>query len=265
MPQEAMTGDAAISERTRRALEAIGASWASMPADQRDRVRQEHLAAARGARGNYAALCAMQDWLTELRTASRKVPANRRLGMNEVIESVTEALDRLGIPYAITGSIASSIHGEPVTSLDIDIVVRLGPQQAGALAAALQGRFFAQAEVIEEAAAHHGIASILPVDVGPKIDLSALEDTPYHAEVLRRRVLIRTDEARPGFWVVSPEDIILMKLVWRKDSRSAKQWANALSVAKSRGRALDWAYLRHWAGELGVIADLEQLIVEAGI
>jgi hypothetical protein len=64
---------------------------------------------------------------------------------------------------------------------------------------------------------------------------------------------------------VTSEDIILMKLWWRRDSRSAKQWANALAVARIKGHQLDWAYLRKWAQNLGVAEDLNQLAQEAGI
>ena len=58
---------------------------------------------------------------------------------------------------------------------------------------------------------------------------------------------------------------ILMKLLGRRDTQSAKQWENALGVARVQQNRLDWHYLRHWAHQLGIEADLDRLAREAGI
>ena len=92
-----------------------------------------------------------------------------------------------------------------------------------------------------------------------------LSDTPYHRELMARRIMLTPPGHAESLWVVTAEDIVLMKLVWRKDSRSEKQWRNALSVVKVKGHQLDWAYLRKWAAELDLTADLEQLMREADI
>ena len=36
-----------------------------------------------------------------------------------------EPLERLGIPYCITGSVAASVYGEPRLTADIDVVLLL--------------------------------------------------------------------------------------------------------------------------------------------
>jgi hypothetical protein len=36
-----------------------------------------------------------------------------------------EPLERLGIPYCITGSVAASVYGEPRLTADVDVVVLL--------------------------------------------------------------------------------------------------------------------------------------------
>ena len=64
---------------------------------------------------------------------------------------------------------------------------------------------------------------------------------------------------------MSPEDIILMKLEWRKDTRSQRQYDDALGVARLRGGTLDWGYLRRWSEELGITEDLESLRLDAGL
>ena len=64
---------------------------------------------------------------------------------------------------------------------------------------------------------------------------------------------------------VTPEDIILMKLLWRRDSTSEKQWRDALSVARVKGARMDWKYLFEQAKRLGIEEDLITLRDEAGI
>lgn len=181
------------------------------------------------------------------------------------LKAVVDELDKLGITHAVTGSLASSIHGEPVTSLDVDIVVRMSEVQARQIANDLSGRFYADPDALVEAAKNYTFANVMDNKTGFKIDLSALSSTPYHNEVLARRVQVVHPGTKEPVWVVSPEDIILMKLVWRMQTRSQKQWDNALSVVRTQRARLDWQYLRDWARELGVLNDLDELMREAGI
>lgn len=56
------------------------------------------------------------------------------------------------------------------------------------------------------------------------------------------------------FFVESPEDAILAKLVWRRAGNevSERQWGDILDVVRVQRGRLDLAYLRKWAKELGV-------------
>ena len=183
----------------------------------------------------------------------------------DVIRMVAGALEGEGVSYAVTGSIASSIHGEPVTSLDVDMVTFMSADQAARVAGRLGPRLYADADMLRRAAVEHRMANFIDGSSGFKVDISVLADTAYHRELMRRRVKITSPDIGDTFWVVSPEDIVLMKLEWRKESRSEKQWRNALSVLKVRGHQLDWSYLRDWAGRMGVLDDLEALAREARI
>jgi hypothetical protein len=46
----------------------------------------------------------------------------------EVLSRVARLLEVLGIPYMITGSVASSFHGRPRTTHDADFVIDPGPE-----------------------------------------------------------------------------------------------------------------------------------------
>jgi hypothetical protein len=181
----------------------------------------------------------------------------------KLIEYIGGVFDHRQIPYAITGSIASSLHGEPVTSLDVDIVTRIVPEQAEALGLEFSSRMYAAPQMMRQAAELHGMANLYDHSSGYKVDISVLADTPYHRAVMDRRIRLTVDEI--GLWIVSPEDIVLMKLLWRIDSRSRKQWENALGVVRVKGHQLDWKYLHQWAKQLAVAKDLDDLMREAGV
>jgi hypothetical protein len=185
--------------------------------------------------------------------------------MFALVSRLSRDLDAEGIVHALTGSIAAGLHGEPVTSLDIDIVVNMNADTASRLAQRWERDLCADEYSFRQAAESHGIASGLHFPSGLKVDVSVLPDTPYYREVMQRRIRFSVSGLEESFWVVTSEDIILMKLWWRRESRSAKQWANALSVVRIKGHQLDWTYLKKWARELGVADDLDQLAREAGV
>ena len=64
---------------------------------------------------------------------------------------ILEVLGRLEIPYCIVGSVASSVYGTPRTTMDVDLVADLRPDQFGPLAAALNPEFYADLEMMKEA------------------------------------------------------------------------------------------------------------------
>lgn len=183
----------------------------------------------------------------------------------EVIAAVVKVLEAADIEYAITGSVASGLHGEPVSTQDVDIIVRMTPQQAQQVAGTLPRRFYCNEETLVEAARNGGFTNVIDMDTTFKVDLSVVSATPFHREVFQRRQAMEFEPGGPSFSVVSPEDIILMKLVWRKETRSTKQWENALSVVRVKGARMDWAYLFRQAKSLDIVDDLTRLRDEAGV
>jgi hypothetical protein len=47
------------------------------------------------------------------------------------LRSIIETLERLGLPYMIGGSVASSIYGEARSTRDVDVSVVLSLEQVG--------------------------------------------------------------------------------------------------------------------------------------
>ena len=183
----------------------------------------------------------------------------------DVIRATVEALDAAGIAYAITGSVASGVHGEPFQSQDVDIALRMSVQQARIVEGRLPQRFYRSAERLEEVAREGGMANLIDTDTSLKVDLCVLGPGQFYNGVLLRRTLTPFGPGAPDFYTVTPEDIILMKLDWRRDTKSQKQWDNALGVVRVKGVSLDWKYLFEQAKALGLTDDLTALRDEGGV
>lgn len=240
----------------------------SMSPPRRDRLLQINLAAARGPQRNFRLLCQATDALAPVRRA--RLAESRGHEMTNpsflaLVAKLSRDLDAEGIPNALTGSVAAAVHGEPVTSLDVDIVVNMTPESALRIARRWRADLNADEHSFRLAAEEHGIATMLHMPSGLKIDISNLRDTPYYREVMQRRMRFVPEGATEELWVVTPEDLILMKLLWYQGLPSEKQWRQAVGIAQIKGRNLDWKYIRYWTHELNLDEELANLVREAGL
>lgn len=233
----------------------------------RDRMMQVFLAQARGPVRNGDLLRAAVARAVQQVAVRNGIKVNPGMTdpLIESLTAVTNALESLGIPYAVTGSVASSTHGEPFSSLDVDLILDAPPARAAALSKSLSPRFYAPEDMIVEASRGGGICNVIDHRTSMKVDLSFTGDDPFLRQCLSRRTRSRIGGYPTEFWFVTSEDVILMKLVWRRDTQSTKQWENALGVARVKGARMDWKYLFEQAKVLGINDDLVRLRDEAGV
>jgi hypothetical protein len=187
------------------------------------------------------------------------------MSQQELLEKVARTLERLEIEYMITGSIASSLQGEPRSTHDIDIVVNLQPSKAPALAGAFPPPdYYLDQDAVIEAASTGGMANLIDTVSGDKVDFWLLTETPFDISRFGRRYY----EELAGIClpVSMPEDTILMKLRWAKLSGgSEKQFIDAVRVYEVQYEKLDHEYLQEWTQKLGVENEMERLRNEARI
>ena len=159
----------------------------------------------------------------------------------------------------LTGSLASSLHGEPRSTHDIDVVVQLREQDIPQLLAEFSGeRFYVSETAVREALAHQTMFNVLDIQQGDKIDFWMLSSDPYNQRAFLRRYVEIIEELQIP--VSTPEDTILSKLRWSELSGgSEKQFTDALRVYEVQYGKLDLDYLNEWSGKLGV-SDLMQKI-----
>ena len=176
----------------------------------------------------------------------------------DLVRKVALILDTLGVAHHFTGSIASSWHGQPRSTVDIDVVIDADFGKLNALASVLEPDFYVSRIAIREAVEHRSSFNAISLDTPYKIDFFIIGNRPYDREAFRRSVDHFLDQAHsPPVRLLSPEDTILRKLEWFRIGGEASdhQWRDVLGVLVARRGNLDAAYLDLWAVELNV-ADL---------
>jgi len=183
-----------------------------------------------------------------------------------VTVEVTALLEKLGVPYLIGGSLASTLYGMVRTTQDSDILAELKAEHIQPFVQALQGEFFVDEYMIADAIAHRASFNIIHRKTIFKVDIFIPRQRLFEKMQLsraRRETLSIDPEIRAV--VCTAEDILLAKLEWYRmgGEVSERQWRDVLGVLKVQAGALDLEYLRHWAGELQVADLLERALEQA--
>ena len=178
--------------------------------------------------------------------------------------TVTRALDALGIIHTIGGSIASSIAGEPRSTLDIDIVAALHESHVAPLVEALSTEFYVDDEALRRAVRQHSSANVIHQATQLKVDIFVAGGTPLDEQQLRRRQAVEIGDGKI-LHVHPPEDILLQKLRWyrRGGVGSERQWRDILGIIRVQGPDLDRDYLQANAPALDVTDLLDRALGEA--
>jgi len=168
---------------------------------------------------------------------------------------VCAALDELGVEHVIGGSVASSLHGRPRSTQDVDLVADLRLEHAPRLAAALSEQFYVDEQMILDATRRRASFNVVHLASMTKIDIFVPRDEAVVRQQLVRRVQVSIGDApAERLWLVSPEDIILQKLIWHDAGgrTSQRQLRDVAGVIEVQGERLDREYLEHWSEVAGV-------------
>ena len=171
----------------------------------------------------------------------------------EFLLLVTRSLEACGIPYFVTGGFASIWYGEYRTTLDVDLVVDLSPDQARELARCFpEPDFYCDGDALAGMAREGGVRNIIHVPTGLKADLIRAPGYAFDRQIFDR---VRRAEIAEGCSVnfASPEDVILKKMEYYREGGSEKHLRDIASMLRISAGGIDIAYIEEWAARLGLI------------
>ena len=163
-----------------------------------------------------------------------------------------DPLERLGLPYCITGSVAASVYGEPRLTADIDVVLLLGVGDIAALRAAFpESQYYVPPDEtlrLELARSSRGMFNLIHHASQFKADIYLAAQDPLHAWALERRRRIELDGS--GAWIAPPEYVIVRKLEYLREGGSDKHVRDVRFILAAT--PVDRAFLEAEISRLGL-------------
>ena len=105
-----------------------------------------------------------------------------------VLYHVIRTFDRLGIGYAIGGSIASSLHGIGRMTRDADLTAEPFGMKVNAFVSAFPlNEYYLSEPAVREAIRTRSTFNILHPPTGHKVDVFVRKDTPFERSAFDRR------------------------------------------------------------------------------
>jgi hypothetical protein len=176
----------------------------------------------------------------------------------ELLVDCLRRLNRTGVTYYLTGSMASNYWGIPRTTHDLDFVVQMPPSAVPRILHEFTGDFYIDEASVRAAYRPPHQFNAIDTRSALKVDFWLPKPEPFDREMLQRRLSVPLF-GEPA-WICTAEDVILHKLIWNRISPSDRQVGDAAGVVAVQREALDKKYLRQWAEELKLTHELDRLL-----
>jgi len=180
------------------------------------------------------------------------------MSQSEIFEHVVGVLDRLGIPYMIVGSIASTVYGKPRLTHDVDVVVDLKTDKIAQLIANFDETWSIDEQMIRRAVEAKFHFNVIHKPSGNKIDFFILQDSSYDQQQFARRTKQEFDENRFAFFA-RVEDVIIRKMDYYMEGGSTRHLEDIRGILETYEGEIDDDYITRWATERGTSEIWEQL------
>ena len=169
-------------------------------------------------------------------------------------------LETIGAPYMVTGATAAILYGQPRVTNDLDVVLSLDDAARAALLRAFpETEFYVPPESViraEQARTQRGHFNLIHHETGYKADIYLVGADPLHAWALPLRRRVRWSES-VEMAVAPPEYVVLRKLEFYREGRSAKHPADIRAIREVTG--VDEALLAPWLERMGLGAVWQEL------
>lgn len=179
------------------------------------------------------------------------------MGETEVIEKVIKELEKIKIPYFVTGGFAVNVWGRLRTTHDLDVIIAVNLRDLPAIKNIFPTEeFYFSEEAAKDAILTQNTFNVIHHQTGLKIDFWILKEDIFSKAQLKRRK--KAKFLGQPIYFISPEDLILIKVKWYKDSKSDRHFFDALSIYQAQKR-LNKRYLERWAEIHGTSKILDRI------
>ncbi len=176
----------------------------------------------------------------------------------EILKIAVSRLESAGIEYIVSGSIAGNFYSQPRMTRDIDVVIELPVGKIDEMYNLFKDDFYVDRDSIVEALKNRRMFNIIHNEKIIKIDFIIAQDNEFEKSKFAHRIRKEIDGVK--VYVISPEDLILSKLLWSKDSRSQMQFNDVRNILFFNKTKLNINYLIDQAEKLGVKKNLEECL-----
>ena len=171
------------------------------------------------------------------------------MNTGDLLDRVVAALSAAGIPYMLTGSFASSLHSIPRATRDIDVIIFPDREQLTRFVDSLSSaNYHTDLDEAIDALRRRSQFNVIDYATGWKIDFIIPPFEEFNIQEFERRQTIRVGQLELS--VVSPEDIVIAKLLWARAGESERQLEDAATVVRFQAEGLDRRYIDAWVRRL---------------
>ena len=173
------------------------------------------------------------------------------MSVQDLLRRLVTALTEAEVPYMLTGSYASSLHSIPRATRDLDIIIFPNREQlTGFVQQLASSGYHIDARDALDALRYRTQFNVIDYATGWKIDFIIPPFNEFNVEEFER--LQNVDFEGLSLSVVSPEDIVVAKLLWAKAGESELQIRDVATVIRFQAGNLNVAYVEKWVQRLGL-------------
>jgi len=178
------------------------------------------------------------------------------MGQRDILLDIAKTLAVCDVPYLLTGSFAVAYYGYPRATHDIDFIIEVADPDRSHVPAAI--KILGNAYISDSEHIHNHLAAgrefnLYHKDEGIKVDFWVVKANEFAQKYLRKHTIKLNNYRIP---LISPEDLLLTKLLWCKEIMSERHFRDCVGIWKVQGNKLDKNYIEAHVSKL----DLNDLI-----
>ena len=165
----------------------------------------------------------------------------------DVLRDVSARFEHAAIPYMLTGSLAMNYYATPRMTRDIDLVADLEGADVPRVVEIFDPDYYVSETAVAEAIRDRSSFNLIEQRSVTKVDVFPRKRDRFRATEFARRRRVAIGDF--SVWIVSPEDLVLAKLLWARESQSDVQGRDVRTLLQG---TLDGEYIEAWIRSLAL-------------